>query len=577
MVAQVVGWLVFIGVRSLLSGTNADVQTWAQVFAWIIVGLSGVICVFAGIAVAIGEISTGQWLGPIAITCLFVATVAVGMFVLSFLAEHFAPPRALTLLGLRRFPVISFLVVWAVLAAVLDADGGYADARMQRDVQLSGGATIEQRFHRWYSEATRSAVRKDREAVPLVFVAASGGGVRAAYWTALVLDCVFLNEQTCETTDPDEPVASSTPSRGPPFLASGVSGGSLGLVEYQARLDHPDEDWVDNALQADALAPALAWALFVDLPVSLIRKQGGTDRAEILERTWQRAWEADVGTGKETNPLEASFLSNDAEPILVLNGTRVADACRVTTTPLETPSYPVRGEGGAVNDCRSLARYEGPNAPHEPNDLSASKNLRDYLCNDIRRSTAALLSGRFPLISPSGRIEPCPRTRAGRTGEHTMNVVDGGYFDTSAASTISELYSALKHLIDAKNADEDSKTPCVVPVFLQIDNAYIDVTATSFKRPLESTVPIATMLETRNAREAQSRLYAATLFHERRSGPSRYAHIYPRAHPGIQAPLGWTLSDASRRDLRRELTHGANQDELAKVDAWYSTSLECPD
>ena len=107
-----------------------------------------------------------------------------------------------------------------------------------------------------------------------------------------------------------------------------------------------------------------------------------------------------------------------------------------------------------------------------------------------------------------------------------MNVVDGGYFDTSAASTISELYSALKHLIDAKNADEDSKTPCVVPVFLQIDNAYIDVTATSFKRPLESTVPIATMLETRNAREAQSRLYAATLFHERRSGPSRYAHIY---------------------------------------------------
>ena len=64
LVAQVVGWLVFIGVRSLLSGTNADVQTWAPVFAWIIVGLSGVICVSAGIAVAIGEISTGRWLRP---------------------------------------------------------------------------------------------------------------------------------------------------------------------------------------------------------------------------------------------------------------------------------------------------------------------------------------------------------------------------------------------------------------------------------------------------------------------------------------------------------------------------------
>jgi len=133
-------------------------------------------------------------------------------------------------------------------------------------------------------------------------------------------------------------------------------------------------------------------------------------------------------------------------------------------------------------------------------------------------------------------------------------------------------------LIDAKNADEDTTTPCVVPVFLQIDNAYIDVAATSFRRPLESTAPIATLLETRKAREAQSRLHAATVFTNADArGPSRYAHIYPRAHPGIQAPLGWTLSDASRRDLRHELTREENKTELAKVDAWYSTSLQCSD
>jgi len=35
---------------------------------------------------------------------------------------------------------------------------------------------------------------------------------------------------------------------------------------------------------------------------------------------------------------------------------------------------------------------------------------------------------------------------------------------------------------------------------------------------------------------------------------SRHARLVTRAHPGVQAPLGWTLSQGSFDDLRDQLT-----------------------
>ena len=38
---------------------------------------------------------------------------------------------------------------------------------------------------------------------------------------------------------------------------------------------------------------------------------------------------------------------------------------------------------------------------------------------------------------------------------------------------------------------------------------------------------------------------------------NRYAHVYPRAHPGTQAPLGWALSTATQQDLRDQIDENA--------------------
>ena len=53
----------------------------------------------------------------------------------------------------------------------------------------------------------------------------------------------------------------------------------------------------------------------------------------------------------------------------------------------------------------------------------------------------------------------------------------------------------------------------------------------------------------------------------------RFAHIYPRAHPGSKAPLGWTLSGTARRDLRGQLRY--NRGEIAKVRRWFAGDLTC--
>src|SRR4029079_17200042 len=58
---------------------------------------------------------------------------------------------------------------------------------------------------------------------------------------------------------------------------------------------------------------------------------------------------------------------------------------------------------------------------------------------------------------------------------------------------------------------------------------------------------------------------------------ARYAHIYPRAHPGAQAPLGWALSEATQTDLAKQLATPLNADVMAEIrHAWLTKNkLRC--
>ena len=241
---------------------------------------------------------------------------------------------------------------------------------------------------------------------------------------------------------------------------------------------------------------------------------------------------------------------------------------------------PTTAKALRARDCLSMGAFEaGYGANPDDAALAATHDLVDLLCadQDVRLSTGALVSARFPWVSPTGRVLRCDTKFA-------TYAVDGGYFDTSAGSPLQELWARLEPLVAVHNRSNPGR--CIVPVMLQLDNHYKEprnVGATG--RPWEFGVPLLTVRAARDARENGARQAAALLFSGRvAAGVSasvdetplvRYAHLFPRAHPGTSAPLGWALSQASMDDLTNQLREKANINELGKIRRWFSPNLSC--
>ena len=203
-------------------------------------------------------------------------------------------------------------------------------------------------------------------------------------------------------------------------------------------------------------------------------------------------------------------------------------------------------------------------------------------------STAVLMSARFPVITPSARIGG---SLADCTDEPIdAYVVDGGYNEGSGAGTLTELWQRLEPDVEALIAANDA---CIVPFLIQIDNGYENPgAAVAGSSPIEVFVPIRTLIASQFGRIANAREQAAIEFDRPfdiggevvvitdPSGTpivSRYARITTRAHPGVQAPLGWTLSNASFDDLQSQLTIDENQSDLAEIQRWLTQPLTCDD
>jgi hypothetical protein len=237
-----------------------------------------------------------------------------------------------------------------------------------------------------------------------------------------------------------------------------------------------------------------------------------------------------------------------------------------------------------LRDCLTLRAYEQGTArtPAARADwvFGATQDIGELLCpeSDIRLSTAALLSARFPFITPAARVPHC------RNRDLATFVVDGGYFDTSASSAIVELWTKLEPLVSSFN--RSTTTQCVVPAMIQIDNHYTEPKGVKkTTRPPELLVPVDAVQAARNARENDARQTAALAF-DGAFGPyaritfkgneiDRYAHVYPRARPGTPAPLGWALSNEAMKDLTDQLGGPANKHELTKIANWLDPNLQC--
>jgi hypothetical protein len=153
------------------------------------------------------------------------------------------------------------------------------------------------------------------------------------------------------------------------------------------------------------------------------------------------------------------------------------------------------------------------------------------------------------------------------------------------------VWQSLKPLVDQYN--QTNPTSCVIPYFVQLDNSYLPTGSPRDKThpPNQLIAPLVAISKTTGlqSRAERARTYAAYLFSQPYSltglaDPSgtlpgslsnRYAIIAPLGHPGLEAPLGWTLSKPSRRDLEDQL-YSVNARAIERVRGWLEHPNRCP-
>jgi len=451
-----------------------------------------------------------------------VAELLPGAFALSLILGGWVPILTyLSAIGRRlRAPLITAAV--AAIAIITSIVGDNHDVRLMAGRGDPGPIPLDQALTLWTSTNKCTAQDCPRP----IIIAASGGASRAGFFTVSLIG-ELMDKVSLHGLD-------ATELRKRIFAISSVSGSSVGAVMVDAALAAagPDtrepcrrdrfsdwygdviENWrgcLESLMSGDFLTPTFIGLTFHDMvPFGPWR-----DRATILEQSWERlfskAMQRGVAGDKELPcpaHLDCPFLSlrptNDLWlPLLVLNGVSVTTGQRIVTTQLAAKYNASAGcpSGDAPTECRLFAEtwlfHEFFNYVAKSEELRAQLQrvvTTEYLFgrrnDDIRLSTAAHNSARFPIISPPGNI---------RNREHYIvdRIVDGGYMENYGVLAAFELAEAIHAVNPALNPfvlviSNDPEEP------IAMEEAPAKVHTTSYATDLTSLVEA--VANTRDAR-----------------------------------------------------------------------------
>ncbi|MEO8422079.1 MAG: hypothetical protein ABI457_12885 [Hyphomicrobium sp.] len=339
-----------------------------------------------------------------------------------------------------RIPGIALLVLVAVVL-------GWAGRTDNHAIRVSETSSVNQiqvldltKLQAWFDSRSDKA-KFEGKPYPIFIVAAQGGGIYAAYHAAAVLS--EIQGQWPEFSHHL-------------FAISSVSGGSFGAAfhvtlmralkgaqatdcngqQLKARL------LADRFFAKDFLSPLLFMALFPDIAQRfLLWDVAKFDRALGLEYAVEQAWD---------------------------------DLSRELTRECGWPADNafVRGNAFAnwLSELRWTAEGDVPmlflNATHEesgrPIALSTVRKTLHVTSiwdmgfkGDLRLSTAAVLSARFPYITPFGWFEGEQLNWYAQPQKVRIYLGDGGYFDNSGAELLTNLTLILKNLAIRANIDTD--------------------------------------------------------------------------------------------------------------------------
>jgi hypothetical protein len=387
--------------------------------------------------------------------------------------------------------------------------------------------TLEQYFAEWWTEL--SAQTSGDGPVPVVLVAAEGGGIRAAYWSASVLAKLE-----------DDTAAQPVPFSRHVFAISGVSGGALGGATFAAivarRAQTADTSGrtrvteVGDVLGRDFLSPALATMLFPDLLQRFIPVPLFNDRAIAIEKSWERGWA--LAHPDDATRLRHSFhdlwgKNPHAVPLLFLNSTVVETGQRALIHPLG--AYP-EGQVGPLGDTLDVSRILGTELP---------------------LSTAAHLSARFTYVSPAGLIDTHRSDRS-----RWIRLVDGGYFDNSGTATLQEIARAIRRARARLPQGQRPMRVIVLHIPNEPPNAPVPRGSLLNGRELlsESLSPVRALLAARGAHARQS-----VEFMKNGADDNHLSFVAATLYrTQSDLPLGWVLSKHVQGQISDQLTRCAS-------------------
>ena len=363
------------------------------------------------------------------------------------------------------------LVEWkATPSSRTDAE----DIKAQRNIP-----TLKAAFREWL-EIRRPAIDAyvaSGKTFPILFASAQGGGIYAAFHPAITL---------ARLTDACPELARHL------FGMTSVSGGSLGAAVYteSVRLlpdsilyspssskkgctgrgdpgpdNTPVETYVTKFFNTDLLSPVVVSALIFDVPSMVVPQlRFGYDRARALENGVEVAWRK-LGQGRPNVGMSAPFYGrwtpsknapalfmattgvNFGVPVLLsqIDFSRSALVTRPRkVTNQEIADQKSAGESDALRRVREQFAQSGETVQvNIANVLDFRPDLQ------LTMSTAAILSARFPFVTPPGvvganaKIKPAPLYQ----NTNYLELTDGGFYDNSGGASAREVILQMQRLL----------------------------------------------------------------------------------------------------------------------------------
>jgi len=473
----------------------------------VVFGLSSLLSLVMLVWLTLFALEAGHLFGAVGILAIVAAnTVFLGGF-------------AVFLSRARRVPVEIAALACAAIFSV------WNDNHDVQLVDLPGNAThpdMSAVFSSWVSRAPGEPGKP----IPVIVAAAEGGGIRAAYWTSMVL------HHLADIPDADV----MFPRR--LFAISSVSGGSFGAAVYAGlRRDPtstpPRAQIASAILEERFLAPMVAKWVSGDLlqwflPIPIRR----FDRSSAMETAFAAAYNEHVQHDSMVEKF-TEFRPPDADdvPVLLLNSTSVQLGRRIVTSPYPWPLSDVSVEEADPIDFHKLTG------------------------RDVSVATAVHNTARFPYISAAGRLRA-------KNGENLGHLVDGGYFENTGADTLIDLLRYLKQ----------SASPLSVRfIVVVLLNSPPEQHLTDPTRiPWHDTAslgevfsPLRALLQTRTARgDLALRRLRETV------EPGDVVEFRVCSDSGLrEAPLGWQLSQEMVDVLDGNLAQSCFRNQVEKLKA----------